>query len=221
MYDRLTSYETERAPPSRASPSQGTGRPPSDLAQRQEQFAALATPVAGALHATAFRWCRNHAHAEDLVQETHLRAWRSFDRFTLGTCFRAWVFQILRFVVMNRRRSAASRQVTMDFLADESLLGSRPQEEKRIEPFDTDWESVFPDLVDDTLKHALDCLTPTQRTLALCIPLGGLSYRECADEFGIPLGTVMSRYSRARARLQQELRGDAVSGTRGRNVKSR
>mgnify|MGYP001306854087 CR=1 FL=1 len=109
----------------------------------------------------------------------------------------------------------------MDFQADESLLSNSLQEENRTEPFATDWESVFPDLVDDTLKHALDSLTPTQRTLALCIPLGGLSYQECADELGIPLGTVMSRYWRARTRLRHELRRNAVGGMRCRDAKSR
>jgi RNA polymerase sigma-70 factor, ECF subfamily len=209
MYDRLTPCETSTAPPSLASTRPDPQRPASDLVQRQEQFTALATSVAGALYATALRWSGNRTQAEDLVQETHLCAWRNFDRFALGTCFRAWVFQILRFVVSNRRRCVESRQVTMDFLADESFLGTSLQEEKRVEPFDTDWDSVFPDLVDDTLKHALDRLTPSQRALALCIPLGGLSLQECADEFGIPLGTVMSRYSRARTRLQQELRRSA------------
>jgi RNA polymerase sigma-70 factor (ECF subfamily) len=152
------------------------------------------------------RWSGNHAHAEDLVQETHLCAWRNFDRFTMGTCFKAWVFQILRFVAWNKRRSTASRQLTVDFQADESSLGNWMQQEKYVQPRSTDWESVFPDLVDDTLKRALDNLPQTQRTLVLYIPLGGLSYQECADQFGIPVGTVMSRYWRARTTLRQELR---------------
>jgi RNA polymerase sigma-70 factor, ECF subfamily len=225
MYDRLTSPETATASTSPAPTGKAVRRPAtrqhSDLVQRQEQFAALAMSVAGSLYAAALRWSGSHAHAEDLVQETHLRAWRNFDRFALGTCFRAWVFKILCFVVWSRRRSAASRQVTMDFLADESLLGTRLQEEKRVEPFGTDWESVIPDLVSDALKHALECLSPGERALALCIPLGGLSYQECADEFGIPMGTVMSRYSRARARLRQALRGNQVGGMRSRNAKFR
>lgn len=225
MYDDLNSFATATAPSSPVSTDQSGQEPPacqhSDLAQRQEQFEALATSVAGALYNTALRWSGNSAHAEDLVQETLLCAWRNFDRFTLGTSFRAWVSQILRFVASNKRRSAASRQATMDFQADESLLSTRQKEEKRVEAFPTDWESVFPDLVDDTLKHALDSLTPTQRTLALCIPLGGLSYQECADKLGIPLGTVMSRYWRARTRLRQELRRNAASGMHSRNTKSR
>jgi len=182
------------------------------LAHRQDQFTKLAKSVAGALYAKALRWSGNHAYAEDLVQETHLCAWRNFDRFTMGTCFKAWVFQILRFLHSNRRRSAASRQVTMDFQTDESLLDARPKQVKDFEPFDTDWESAFPDLVDDTLKRALDGLPRTQRALALCIPLGGLTYRECADTFGIPLGTVMSRYARARTKLRRDLRHDPAKG---------
>jgi RNA polymerase sigma-70 factor (ECF subfamily) len=226
MYEHLNSLKTATAPSAPSAlpvASQGTHlatayrRP---LAQRQEQFADLATSVADVLYTAALRWSGNHAHAEDLVQETHLRAWRNFDRFTIGTCFRAWVLQILRFVFSNRRRCAASHQVTMDFQTDEFLLDARPQQLKGLEPRDADWESVFPDLVDDTLKHALDCLPPTQRTLALRIPLGGLSYQECADELGIPIGTVMSRYARAKDKLKRELRWAPVNGVRRRNSTS-
>jgi RNA polymerase sigma-70 factor, ECF subfamily len=225
MYDHLTVHEmADMARPSTVV-SQDAPTPAasqrSDLAQRQEQFEALAMPIAGSLYTRALRLGGNHAYAEDLVQETLLCAWRNFDRFAMGTCFRAWVFQILRFVACNRRRSAASRQLTMDFQDDDSLLGSKLQEEQRVERVDTNWESVFPDLVDDTLKHALDCLSPDQRTLALRIPLGGLSYQECADELGIPVGTIMSRYWRARTRLRQELRRNGVQGICSRNTKLR
>ncbi|HEY3323677.1 MAG TPA: sigma-70 family RNA polymerase sigma factor [Planctomycetota bacterium] len=218
MYERLTSSELTNAPVSQASTDGGEPAAEfqrSNLGQRQEQFAALATSVAGALYVTALRYSGNHAHAEDLVQETHLRAWRNFDHFAIGTCFGAWVFQILRFLVANRQKSLTTHQVTTDFQADESLLGGRTQAEKRVEPFDTDWEAVYPELVDDPLKLALDALTPIQRALALRIPLGGLSYRECAKELGIPIGTVMSRYARARTRLRKELCNNAARCRRG------
>ena len=185
----------------------------SELAKRQDQFAALAESTASSLYNTALRWTGNPAQADDMVQETLMCAWRNFDRFTIGTCFRAWVFQILRFVIRNRRRFVASRQVTIDFMSEDAPVIAENQQERPMDPFSTDWETVFPDVVDDALKHALDHLTPTQRTLALCIPLGGLSYQECADKLGIPLGTVMSRYARARARLQQELRPKSASAT--------
>ncbi len=151
-------------------------KPRPELVRRQEQFAALAESVAGSLRNTALRWTGNPAQADDMVQETLLCAWRNFDRFTIGTCFSAWVFQILRFVIRNRRRIVASRQVTIDFTSEDAPVIASPRQEKPLDPFNTDWESVFPDVVDDALKHALDRLTPTQRTLALCIPLGGLSY---------------------------------------------
>lgn len=210
MYYDLASSGTATAQPSMETTGQSAQSATEDLrpelVKRQEQFSALAKSVASALHNTALRWTGNPAQADDMVQETLLCAWRNFDRFTIGTCFSAWVFQILRFVIRNRRRVVASRQVTIDFMSEDAPVVAGFHQEHHIDPFNTDWESVFPDLVDDTLKHALDRLTPTQRTLALCIPLGGLSYQECADRLGIPLGTVMSRYARARARLQQELR---------------
>jgi RNA polymerase sigma-70 factor (ECF subfamily) len=179
---------------------------PTDLSVKRETFSELAISVEATLYSTALRWSGNQTQAEDLVQEVFLCAWRNFDRFTVGTCFKAWVFQILRFLFWNNQRSPGLHQRTTDFQEHETLLGSSLQTETRAEVASTDWESVIPNLVDDRLKHALDRLTPTQRMLALRIPLDGLTYQECADELGIPIGTVMSRYWRARTRLRQELR---------------
>jgi RNA polymerase sigma-70 factor (ECF subfamily) len=183
----------------------GTAPDRHDLIRRQEQYEALAMPLSGALFATALRWCGNRAQAEDLVQETMLCAWRNFERFELGTNFKAWVFQILRFTASNSRRTAKSREVTIDFMEDESLLVNPPRRHHEPEPFSADWDEIYPGTVDDELKHALDRLSPDQRAVTLRIPLGGLSYQECADELGVCLGTIMSRYSRARARLKKEL----------------
>ena len=68
-----------------------------------------------------------------------------------------------------------------------------------------DWEKLYPDLVDDALKRALDRLRPEQRTVFLLVTLGELSYQECADILELPIGTVMSRLFRARQQLQEEL----------------
>jgi len=192
------------------SPGRREGPQRLDLAQRQEQFEALALPVTDALYATALRWNVTPAQAEDLVQETLLCAWRNFDRFTLGTNFRAWVFQILRFVIANSRRTARSREAAMDLLSEDLWPDTRPQATARYEPSEAGWEAHCTDSVGDGVRRALEHLNPDQRAVALRLSIGELSYQECDDELGLPLGTVMSRYSRARARLQQELRGHAV-----------
>jgi len=180
-------------------------RPSKDPAVRKEQFEAVAMPLANLLYATALRMVGNAAKAEDLVQETYVRAWQNFDRFTLGTNFKAWAFQILTFLYKNERRSAKSREATVDYSTNDILPADESPDGLQDGATDVDWETVYPDLVDDRFKRALDRLDEDQRSVLLLITLGELSYQECADALGIPIGTVMSRLFRARKQLQEEL----------------
>jgi RNA polymerase sigma-70 factor (ECF subfamily) len=180
-------------------------RPAEGLEERRSQFEALALPLADLLYAAALRLAGNPAKAEDLVQETYVRAWQNFDRFQLGTNFKAWVFQIMVFVNQNERRSAKSREKPTDF-SDSDFLADRPlKDEAAARGPQPDWQALYPDLVDDRFKRALDGLHPDQRTVLLLTSLGELSYEECAQALGIPIGTVMSRLFRARKHLQTEL----------------
>lgn len=214
MYDHMNLLATATVPSPRVS-THPCKQKSTDLSARRDAFTELAISVEEVLYSTALRWSGDRTNAEDLVQEAFLCAWRNFDRFTIGTCFKAWIFQILRFLCWNKQRSTGLRQRSTDFQKDETLLGRFLQTEASVGVTGTDWESVIPDLVDDRLKHALDSLTPTQRMLAIRIPLDGLTYQECADELGIPIGTVMSRYWRARMRLRQELRRNMAGPVRG------
>jgi RNA polymerase sigma-70 factor (ECF subfamily) len=182
------------------------GEPPShDPGRRKEQFEAVAMPLANLLYATALRMVGNAAKAEDLVQETYVRAWQNFDRFALGTNFKAWAFQILTFLYKNERRSAKSREATVDYSANESLAAPPGPEPALAKAQEVEWESLYPELVDDKFKRALDRLDEDQRAVLLLVTLGELSYQECAEALGIPIGTVMSRLFRARKQLQDEL----------------
>ena len=180
-------------------------RPSKDPAVRKEQFEAVGMPLANMLYATALRMVGNAAKAEDLVQETYVRAWQNFDRFTLGTNFKAWIFQILTFLYKNERRSAKSREATVDYSTNDVLPAAESPDGMEEGAADVDWEALYPDLVDDRFKRALDRLDEDQRSVLLLITLGELSYQECADSLGIPIGTVMSRLFRARKQLQEEL----------------
>jgi RNA polymerase sigma-70 factor, ECF subfamily len=180
-------------------------RPSKDPKRRKEQFEAVALPLANLLYATALRMVGNAAKAEDLVQETYVRAWQNFDRFTLGTNFKAWMFQILTFLYKNERRSAKSREVTVDYSTNESLAAPAGPEPAAAKAPEVEWEKLYPDLVDDKFKRALDRLDEDQRAVLLLVTLGELSYQECAESLGIPIGTVMSRLFRARKQLQDEL----------------
>lgn len=180
-------------------------RPSLDMAVRKEQFEAVAMPLANILYATALRMVGNTAKAEDLVQETYVRAWQNFDRFTLGTNFKAWIFQILTFLYKNERRSAKSREATVDYSTNDVLPASTESESSVADAAGVKWDKLYPSLVDDRFKRALDRLDEDQRSVLLLVTLGELSYQECAEALGIPIGTVMSRLFRARKQLQEEL----------------
>lgn len=178
-------------------------------AKRREQFEELAIPLLDRLHAMALHLVREPARADDMVQETYLRAWQNFDRFTLGTHFKAWIFQILTYLFLNDRRSAQRRETSVDF--SEHDVVEAPPEAERIPAAEAlaDWDQAYPELVDDAMKRALDRLPAEQRTVFLLITLGELSYQECAEILHLPIGTVMSRLFRARKQLQDELSGYA------------
>jgi RNA polymerase sigma-70 factor (ECF subfamily) len=195
---------TPAPPAARAENSQGT-MPSADPVERRRQFEELALPLLDRLFAMALHLVREPAKAEDMVQETFLRAWQNFDRFQLGTHFKAWIFQIMTFLFLNERRSAQRREASVDFTEHDVLEAPPSPDPGQQQMPETNWEELYPDLVDDALKRALDRLGPEQRTVFLLVTLGELSYQECADILKVPIGTVMSRLFRARKQLQEEL----------------
>ncbi len=176
----------------------------SDDKRRQEQFAELAIPLTDLLYGAAARMLKNRTHAEDLVQETFIRAWKIFDRFKVGTNFKAWIFQILTYLYLNERRSAKMREVTVDY-SENDVLEAENQNAHSAIPADVDWDALYPELVGDEFKRALERIKEEQRVVLMLVTLGDLSYKECAESLGIPIGTVMSRLFRARKQLQKEL----------------
>jgi RNA polymerase sigma-70 factor (ECF subfamily) len=181
---------------------ESSDQPSADPEVRMVQFQELALPLKDMLYGASLRMCGDAAKAEDLVQETHIRAWKNFDRFQLGTNFKAWIFRILSFLHKNERRSAKNRELPVDFTEHEAMASRTPDSAHGRK---TDWDAVYPDLVEDHLKRALDRLDYDQRTVLMMVSLGDLSYQETAEALEIPIGTVMSRLYRARKQLQQEL----------------
>lgn len=177
--------------------------PSQDMGERHAQFQELAVPLADRLFATALRMLGNAAQAEDLVQDTYSKAWQNFEKFELGTNFKAWIFKILTFLYRNERRSAKHREQTVDFATNDVLVA--PGEGSVQASADVDWNKLYPDLVEDQFKQALDRLSEDQRSVLLLVTLGDLSYQECAEALDVPIGTVMSRLFRARKLLQDEL----------------
>ena len=174
----------------------------SDSQRAQEEFEAIALEHFDALYNTALRLTREPSEAEDLVQETFLKAFRFFHRFEPGTNMKAWLFTILRNTYINAYRKAA-RQQQVDF--DQVVpLYAAPETSK-------EWsnqqsvEEMLRYVVQDDVKRALDELPEEYRIVVLLADLEDFSYKEIASIVGCPVGTVMSRLFRGRRLLRKNL----------------
>ncbi|MFP5514472.1 MAG: sigma-70 family RNA polymerase sigma factor [Alphaproteobacteria bacterium] len=134
---------------------------------------------------------RNSADAEDLVQEALTRAVARADSFQAGTNLRAWLFTILHNVHVNQVRSKAARPQEVDVDDVESKLVTPARQEERVELRE--------------MMSAVGELPEEQRKVLLLVALEGLKYDEVADMLGVPIGTVMSRLSRAREAVRAKL----------------
>ena len=153
------------------------------------------------LYRTALRLTRNRAEAEDVVQETCLRAFRAFDRFDPGSNCRAWLFTILRNVFLNRQRGR-DREVHD---SDGALAMEATEATTLDAPAHNPEEEFFQTVLHGDVDRALRALPLVYREAVILADLEGLSYREVAEVLGCPVGTVMSRLSRGRHLLQRSL----------------
>ena len=153
------------------------------------------------LYATAVRLTRNRSDAEDLVQDTVVRALRFADKFTPGTNMRAWLYTILHNTWRNRRRDAARETVDVDSerVEEAASLPGGPA------AFDTPERILLRDTLDADLQAALDSLPEAFREAVWLRDVEEFSYSEIADVMGVPIGTVMSRISRGRRLLLERL----------------
>jgi RNA polymerase sigma factor (sigma-70 family) len=151
------------------------------------------------------RWlAQNPNDAEDLVQETYLKALRGFDSFEPGTNFRAWIFQILRNTFLGSR-SKLERRMTqaMDSEEDFPVASGTP-------------ESLLIGRSDaDAVRHAIEQLPVIFREVILLCDVEEASYREIAEILSIPMGTVMSRLARARKTVRESLRRGRAAARAG------
>jgi RNA polymerase sigma-70 factor (ECF subfamily) len=171
----------------------------------KERFRQDALPLLDSLYAAALRMTRNPADAEDLVQETMLRAYRAFDRFEPGTNLKAWLFRILTNAYINvyRKRQREPQKVSSDDLEEFDLYQELKDHDSQ---FPSSPESIVLDrLVDSDIIEALDDLPEQFRMAVLLSDLEGFTYAEMAEIMDVPLGTVMSRLHRGRKALQKRL----------------
>jgi RNA polymerase sigma-70 factor (ECF subfamily) len=177
----------------------------------QATFADQAMPLMGSLYSAALRMTRNPADAEDLVQETYLRAYRGFGGFQEGTNIKAWLYRILTNTFINSYRSKKRRpdETELDEVEDlylyrrlgglEAATMGRSAEDELM-----DW------FTEEEVKQAVEDLPEQFRLAVLLADVEGFSYKEIAEILDIPIGTVMSRLHRGRNRLQKGLYEFAV-----------
>lgn len=168
-----------------------------------EAFEALALEHFDALYNTAVRLTRNPVEAQDLVQETYLKAYRFFHRFELGTNVKAWLFTILRNTYINAYRRASRQQQQVDFDQVAPFYVDTSSSVERTERGST--EETLRYLVHDDVKRALDALPEEYRMVVLLADMEDFAYKEIAQIVGCPVGTVMSRLFRGRRLLRKSL----------------
>ena len=172
----------------------------------QATFADQAMEFMPSLYTAALRMTRNPADAEDLVQETYLKAYRAFHTFQEGTNLKAWLYRILTNTFINAYRSKKRKpeQTEIEDVEDlylyrrlgglEAAAAGRSAEEEVLDHF-----------TDTEVKEALESLPEQFRMAVLLADVEGFAYKEIAEILDIPIGTVMSRLHRGRRALQKRL----------------
>ncbi len=186
----------------------------------QAVFAEQAMEYAPQLYAAAMRMTRNRADAEDLVQETYLKGFRSFHTFNEGTNLRAWLFRILTNTYINKYRKQQRSFDESDLGDIEDLyLYKRMGTLEDASIGRSAEESLMTMLPDDEVKQSLENLPENFRLPVILADVEGFSYKEIAEILEIPIGTVMSRLHRGRKAMQKALHDYAVErGLRRRDA---
>jgi RNA polymerase sigma-70 factor, ECF subfamily len=178
---------------------------PTPAASDAEAFAGEALGFLDPLYATALRLTRNRADAEDLVQDTYVKALRFERRFERGTNLKAWLYTILHNTWRNRRRDAARDTVEVDSALVEKVVEEAAAASTGPAVLDTPERILLRSTLDADLQAALDALPDAFREAVWLRDVEEFSYAEIAEMLGIPMGTVMSRISRGRRLLFERL----------------
>src|SRR6202163_2635046 len=178
----------------------------SAVGHQSDSFEELAMPLFDQLYNFAHWLTRNREEAEDLVQETYAKALKGFPSFQVGTNFRAWMYRILRNTFLTSRTGL---KVTMTVPLDNEEDGPELAVES-----DTPETILFERSNRELLQKAIDELPVYFREIILLCDVEEMSYQEIAETLSVPMGTVMSRLSRARRTLRDLLRQRLEDGSR-------
>jgi len=169
----------------------------------RERYEKEAMVHIDALMRTARRMTKSESDAEDLVQETMLKAYRFFDKFEEGTNCKAWLFKIMTNIFINNYRSKAKapQSLTFDDIDDGFLFGQLAKNKAVTDPEKEFFSKIF----DDDVRSAINDLPEDFRLVVVLSFLEGFAYQEIADITGLQIGTVKSRLHRGRKLLQKAL----------------
>lgn len=190
------------------------------------QFETLILPHLPSLYGPAYRLTHSATDAEDLVQDTLLRAYTRFDSFRADGSPRAWLHTIMRNLFINtyRKKSREPKAVSFDALEDPGALGHTAPDGAPRPTTSSPERVVLSKMEGDALLRAVKALPLEYREVVILADVDGLAYQEIADRLHIPVGTVRSRLNRGRKRVQRALfawrGGEAVETARGKTGSS-
>ncbi|MBS3944163.1 MAG: sigma-70 family RNA polymerase sigma factor [Melioribacter sp.] len=174
----------------------------SKLKELYEEFEKEAIPHMDALYNFALKMTGDEDDADDLVQETYLKAFRFFDKFEKGTNCKAWLFRIMKNSFINDYRKQVKEPNKVDYEDVQNFYENIKSDEVESKHYEQD---VFSNLLDDEISKAITELHEDFRTVIILSDIEGFTYDEIADFVDIPVGTVRSRLHRARKMLYSQL----------------
>ncbi|MDO5032093.1 sigma-70 family RNA polymerase sigma factor [Corynebacterium sp.] len=174
-------------------------------AEQQRLFEEQALPLLDQLYGGAMRLTRNAQDAEDLIQETYLKAYSNFGSFKQGTNLKAWLYRIMTNTYINSYRKAQRRPVesSADELSDFQLYTTAGHDSTGLESAEV---AALKQMPDSAISDAMNDLPEDYRMVVYYADVVGLAYKEIAEVMGTPLGTVMSRLHRGRKLLRAALK---------------
>lgn len=170
----------------------------------RERFETEALPLLDQLYAAAYRYTGSASDAQDLLQDTFVRAFSSFHTYTPGTNLKAWMYRILHNAFINdyRRKKRRPLEVESENATDWEMYQASSHDPTGLKSAEAE---AFSSLTDSVVVQALEEMPAVYREAVLLADVEGFSYQEIADLMGTPAGTVMSRIHRGRAMLRKRL----------------